>query len=391
MNKKILFIITESDWGGAQRFLIEFLPRFIKLYPDIEITVAVGGKGHIIQTLAQNGCEVIHIKGLTAAHFSPIKDIKVFFKIITLFKNISPDLVFLISTKAGFYGSIGAFIYKILYRKKLKIIYQIGGFAFTERVNVIRKIVYTWIEKYTSWLKDYIVVNSQNNFDLAIEKRITSPHKLKCIYNGIDLNIFTKNLSPKENAKNFLVPKTNKQIIIGTIANFYRNKGLHILVQAAHQLLQRSPQLKDSLLFIIIGDGIEKNFIESKITLYGLTDIFCLTGAIPHAGKYLKAFDIFVLPSLKEGLPWTIMEAMAAPLPIIATDVGGNKEIITDGENGLIIPPQDPNALEQALLDLLSDKERRAYLAQRAQERVKDFSLESTIQQYNEIIFQALE
>ncbi|RJQ14843.1 glycosyltransferase family 1 protein [Candidatus Parcubacteria bacterium] len=388
---KIVFLITESDWGGAQRFLIEFLPRFVKSYPEIEIVVAAGGKGYIMGELQKNGIRFVNIPNLTSSHFSPLKDIGAFLKIIKLLKSECPDIFFLLSTKAGFYGSLASIIHKIIGGKKLKVFYRIGGFAFTEDLSRLRKLVYLWIEKSTSWLKDIIIVNSQNNFDLAIDKKITNPDKLRLVRNGIDLKTFQKILYERDEARNKLGLKTKGKTVIGTIANFYRNKGLDNLVNSAFYLLERNPALRENLLFVIIGDGPEKKLIEGKINVRDLNNLFELKGAIPNAASYLKAFDVFVLPSLKEGSPWTIIEAMAAKLPIIATAVGGIPEIIEDKKNGLLIEPADNEALEQAMLSLLSDKNYRQVLAQEAYNKTSQFSIELMVQQFSELIIEALE
>ncbi len=111
-----------------------------------------------------------------------------------------------------------------------------------------------------------------------------------------------------------------------------------------------------------------------------------MPGQIPDAAKYLKAFDIFVLPSVKEGLPYAILEAMAAGLPIVATKVGGIPEMITDGESGLLVPPKNPEALATAIEKLIAAPELRARLGQNAA-AVADakFSLQEMLQKTRQI------
>ena len=156
----------------------------------------------------------------------------------------------------------------------------------------------------------------------------------------------------------FQIPNS---ILIGTIANFYPTKGLSYLIEAAAKL-----KTKHNFQIVIIGDGIERTYLESLITKYNLEENIILAGQIPEAAKYLKAFDIFVLPSIKEGLPYAILEAMAAGLPIVATNVGGISEMITDNESGLLVPPKNPEALAEALKKLIDAPELRARLGQNA-------------------------
>jgi len=389
-TKKILFLMTESDWGGAQRHLIEFLPIFVKDNPDFKITIASGGQGFVLEEFKKQNLKTIHLPNLTAEHFSPRQDLKAFFKIYQLIKKESPDLLFLLSTKAGFYGTWAALLFRILHRRRLRVIYKIGGWAFTERIPWWRKLIYLWIEKISSPFKDFIIVNSQNNYNLALAKEICPQGKIRIVYNGIDKKRFLDNLLEKNTARARLNINQANKIIVGAIANFYQNKGLTVLLDAINLLLKQEKELKEKLLFVIIGEGQERPALEQKITKYKLKDAVKLTGAIPNARQYLLAFDIFVLPSLKEGFPWAVLEAAAAGLPIIATKVGGVPEIIKNEDNGLLIEPAQPEAINRALLKLIYNENERRRLGANAQRTSEKFSLEAMNKGYSETISQAL-
>ncbi len=138
------------------------------------------------------------------------------------------------------------------------------------------------------------------------------------------------------------------EIIIGTIANLYKNKGLEYLIYAAAKI--KKPELK----FVIIGDGPEKTRLEQLIKERRLEDSVFLAGYIDSAYKYLKAFDIFILPSVKEGQPWTILEAMAAGIPIVATNIAGIPEMLENEKSGLLVEPADPQALALVIEKMLT-------------------------------------
>jgi len=134
---------------------------------------------------------------------------------------------------------------------------------------------------------------------------------------------------------------------VGTIGENVKNKGHKYLREAAKKLA-----------------GVELNIISG----------------VPNAAKFLKSFDIFVLPSVKEGLPYVILEAGLAKLPVIASNVGGVSEIITDGENGLLVPPKNPEALAEAIKKLINDKATREKLAQNLHQKIlQDFSLQKML------------
>ena len=176
-----------------------------------------------------------------------------------------------------------------------------------------------------------------------------------------------------------------KSLAVGTIANFYKTKSLDTLVLAAISAVHLSPSIK----FVIIGDGPERIKIEELIKKYRLDGYFLLTGALKNAGQYLKAFDIFVMPSKKEGLPYALLEAMAAKIACVASAVGGIPEIIENERNGLLIKDMSPGKLNDAISRLIKDKKTTRALGAAAAETIQSkFSLkqmlEKTLALYDE-------
>ncbi len=139
-------------------------------------------------------------------------------------------------------------------------------------------------------------------------------------------------------------------ILIGTVANFYRNKGLKYLILAAQKLKNKGLDWQ----FVIIGEGPERSKIENLIKKNNLENNMFLTGFIPDASECLKAFNLFVLPSVKEGQPWVILEAMAAGVPIVATNIAGIPEMIENEKSGLLVEPADSEALSLAIEKMLT-------------------------------------
>ena len=180
------------------------------------------------------------------------------------------------------------------------------------------------------------------------------------------------NFLDKNDARNSLSYKFsfagngNGRFLIGTIANFYLNKGLVYLIEAARILNS------DNLMFVVIGDGAERQKLEEMIKKYNLENNFLLQGSMADAHKYLKAFDLFVLPSIKEGMPWTVLEAMAAGLPIVAAKVGGVPEMIENGKSGILVEPQNPQELVAAIKKIIADDNLRKFLGDNALIAVKE-------------------
>ncbi|MDO8574872.1 MAG: glycosyltransferase family 4 protein [bacterium] len=382
--RKLLFIITKSEMGGAQKFLYELVTH---LNPEkYDISVAAGGHGELFKKLNEK-----NIKTATIRNFSNvpgIKNILVFLEIFRLIKRFNPDVLYLLSSEAGFTGSIAGSIYRLFKRKNPRIIYRIGGWAFKEPRNIFIKKMYLWAEKISAPFKDIIIVNSEFDRQLAIKNKIARPEKIITIYNGVDLDKLK--FLPKEEALNSLKEKIlhnskfiiHNSILIGTIANLYKNKGLDFLIIAAAIIKKSQPNWQ----FAVIGDGPERFGLEKLIKNHGLENHVFLTGHISDARKYLKAFDLFVLPSVKEGQPWVILEAMAAETPIVATNIAGIPEMIKNGVSGLLVEPADSDVLAAAIEKVLIHPSLAHEMAQNAFTAVKEkFNIAEMIRKNEEL------
>lgn len=371
--------------GGAQRFLYEFITH---LNPqNYQFMVATGGNGQLIEKLREKKIGVIPIKNFSNA--PGLKNFLTFLEIFKLIKNFKPDILYLLSSEAGFIGSIAGGFYRFFSKnKKPKIIYRIGGWAFKEPRSIFIKKIYLWAEKISAPFKDVIITNSEFDRHLAIKNKITPPNKIITVYNGLDVDNL-KFLSKKE-ARIFIESKIkhplNNSVLIGTIANLYKNKGLDYLILAAARIKGKLLEPSSIPIFIIIGSGIESNNLKSLIKKYKMENQFFLTDNIPNAYECLKTFNLFVLPSVKEGQPWTILEAMAAGVPIVATNIAGIPEMIENEKSGLLVEPADPEALSLAIEKMLTHPSLASECSKNALEIVKEkFDIAEMIRKNEEL------
>ena len=380
--KKIIFLVTQSEFGGAQRYIFEMVSNLDKNKYDI-LVAAGEGDGELFKRLRDTRTQTIHLKRMRRAPW-PLQAILSGIETLNLLKKERPDILFLCSTTAGLIGSIAFFLYRIQNtRVKVKIIYRIGGWAFRDpRPFFTNKLIF-WAEKITAPLKDKIIVNSETDRKIAVERRVCPPEKIVKIYNGIDVEKLE--FLPGHDAirklsqfGNLTIEQFNNSTIIGTVANFYKTKGLKYLIEAAH-ILNAKYKIQD-IRHIIIGEGNQRPQLESLIKKYELENKVFLLGRIPEAFKYLKAFDIFVLPSLKEGFPWIILEAMASGVPIISTNVGAISEIIESEKEGILVESKNPKILAEKIFGLIKNPEKSQRLKNQARERVKEFSLQKMIE-----------
>jgi len=418
--KKILYIITQAEFGGAQRYVYDLATNLS--YPPspplskggnnderagFEIAVAIGeirGSDELARRLAEKNIRVIRLKHLVR-EIVIWDDLLAVCEIRKLIKKEKPDIVHFNSTKAGFVGALAVWLTTWGGRvsrgltlggftssggetsgdptsksQRPRLIYTIHGWIFLEPLSAWRKKLYLCLEKISARICDALVVLSQSELQTGIDKKIGTPEKLHLIPHGI----IPPEFLPREIARD-KIPNSKFQIpnsiLIGTIANFYPTKGLPYLIEAAAKL-----KIKHDFQIVIVGDGIERAYLESLITKYNLEENIILAGQIPDAAKYLKAFDIFILPSVKEGLPYALLEAMAAGLPIVATSVGGIPEMIENGRDGLLVASKNPEELATAIEKLIDNPTLRETLGQNAKEKIeKEFSLSRMLKETEDI------
>ncbi|PJA64521.1 MAG: hypothetical protein CO159_02625, partial [Candidatus Portnoybacteria bacterium CG_4_9_14_3_um_filter_40_10] len=156
------------------------------------------------------------------------------------------------------------------------------------------------------------------------------------------------------------------------------------LIKAANLILNSEKLKEKKIIFAIIGSGPQEKSLKLQVKSLKLEDKILFLDALPEAHKYLKAFDVFTQPSIKEGLPYAILQAMAAGIPIVASNVGGIPEMITDNFNGFLIKPRDSEALAERILQILENSNLAQQFSQNSLEKIKDFSLGKMIRQTQE-------
>ncbi len=392
-KKRVLFVITQSESGGAQQFLSQFLGQLQKNNYDIHVAMGIDGDGSLVKQLNTIGISHYTLTSLRR-NISPFSDIKAVWEIHELIRGFQPDTLFLLSSKAGFIGSLAARLSSI----KPNVVYRIGGWSFNDPGPTWKHWLWIYLERLSAPWKDIIIINNTHDLKQAHELHIRPRKSLNLVYNGIDP--YKLSLLPSAEARQMLLETIglDKPVfdgkIIGTIANFYPAKGLEYLIEAFSLLNTRPTEsfgqakyLIRNTRLLIIGDGNERNMLEKLIRQRGLEDKVFLLGQRMQASQYLSAFDIFVLPSVKEGYPWSVLEAMSAKLPIIATRVGAIPEIIENGLNGYIVEPANPEQIADNINLLLTNESLAKEMGIQAHQTVLfKFTLDKMIKQIEELL-----
>lgn len=368
MKKKILFVITKSNFGGAQKYVYDLATSLPK--DRFDVAVAVGGSGPLIQKLDEQHIRIIPLPSLTR-DISITNDIKSLFELFSIFINEKPDVVHLNSAKAS---GVGAFVARLA--GVPNIIFTAHGWAFNEERPCWQRTAI----KFFSWLT---VVFSHTTIAVSeAMKRSTAGwpfvgNKIIIIKNGIAKPDFYA----KDEAINMLfemakITKPENPFIVGTIAEFHNNKGLQYSIQAGAKLLPQYP----SLHYFILGSGEKYEELSSLIKTLNLEQNVFLLNVPKDAARYLKAFDIFILPSITEALGFVLLEAGFAGLPVIASRVGGIPEVIEDTKTGLLTEARDISAICNALRILIDSPALRTNLGRALSEKILlEFTQETMI------------
>lgn len=352
MKKKVLLMVTKSNFGGAQRYVFDLATNLPK--EKYEVVVASGGSGVLFDKLEKENVKVFSLNRL-GRDINFLKDFLSIFSIISVIKKERPDIIHLNSPKIA---GLGAFASRILNLfshlftpnspLSTLIIYTSHGWAFNEKRNIFQKILIEFFSWLTIMLSHKTIVLTQLEFD-QVKNWPLIKNKLEIIPIGIASGQYF----PKEEALlkiEKIIGKNidRKKTTIGSIGELHKNKGYEFAIPALANM--------ENVEYIIISDGEEKTALENLIKELKATNIH-LTGYIENAAALLKAFDVFLLPSIKEGLPYVLLEAGVSLVPIISTNVGGIPDLIKNNETGVLIEPKNIEAIKLAVRELLSKPE----------------------------------
>lgn len=362
---KIVYIITRSDvLGGASVHLLDLAKGMIE--KGHQVHILVGGTGAFTESLDKNNIaytSLTHLKReLSVQH-----EVLGYFEIKKQLELLNPDIVHCHSTKAGLLGRLAA---KSL---NIPVVFTAHGWAFTDGVGSKKQKIYAHVERALSKLSDAIISVSDYDRQHGFKHNVGTQQLVTTVHNGVPDVIKSTN-----NTQN-PVPK------LIMVARFEEPKDQYFLINTLAEL----PKALDWQLDLI-GDGPNLQKCKDLTKSKQLDNKVIFHGQSFKVQEFLNQADIFILISKYEGFPLTILEAMRASLPIIASDVGGVKESVT-AQNGFLIPKNDSVALTDALTKLISDANLRNELGSNSRKLYETYftfeiMLEKTLNIYYKIL-----
>lgn len=368
---KVLQLIGGGEIGGAERHLLALLEG---LEPS--------------SFSLSNGClidgpfaKLTREKGIPTYLF-PMKhplDLTLIPKIMKVVREEGYSLIHTHGSRANLLGRIAGYLLKI------PVISTVHSSLEHDYLSRKAALLALFLDRLTLPLTAGIITVSEA---LAEEVAQRGGKRIRTIYNGVPP--LPSLHSPREREElrakfrnTWGIPQN--ALVIGTIARLHPTKGIEYLIEGAKLLQRAYPHLH----LLIIGEGPLHPELKKQLKSSGLN--YTLTGYLPMAYEGLPAMDVFTLPSLSEGMGLVLIEAMQASLPIVATKVGGIPEIITDRENGLLVPPQDPTALAEAFDELLSSPQFAQEISKKGHKCWTQFGLPQMLVQtknfYEEILY----
>ena len=364
----IAHIIYTLSTGGMENGLVNIINR-MPAGKYRHVIICLTEADNFARRITADGVEIIEL------HMREGHDFDCYRRLRKYLKRLRPDIVHsrnIAALEAQLF-TIGLSGLKRVHGEHGREIFDLDGSNW--KYLALRKLMRLFIDRY-------IAVSRDLEHWLAASVGVP-PDRILQIYNGVDHERF----APDAVKPMALLPKSwqslDGMLIVGTVGRLTPVKDQQILLRAMASLRAKHPELGERLHMMLVGDGPLRADIERLSAQLGLQEVVWLTGDRADVHELLKLMDVFLLPSLGEGISNTVLEAMASGCPVIATEVGGNIELVEEGSTGALVPVGDQAALEEAMLALLGDERIRREQGSSARQKIcRNFDWERSVASY---------
>ena len=349
----VLHLVTQLELGGAQRSALDLLARLDRRRFAPTLLSSDGWLAPHARRIPD--LPVVLWPGLRR-EIHPLLDASTLFHLAAFIRRGRYQIVHTHSSKAGILGRWAAHL-----ARTPVIVHTIHGFSF----NAFQRPLVRWgcqaLERLTAGITDGLIAVSQRDQNTGVRLGIGSASRYRLIRYGIEREAFRRSAGASATLRQALGLDPRRPVV-GTIACLKPQKAPLDFVQACRLITQRVPGAQ----CLLIGDGVLRAQVEQWRSRLGLDESLRLLGWREDIAALLSTMDVFALASRWEGLPIACLEALAAGVPVVATDVGGTADVVTHGRNGLLVPVARPEALAQAVVSLLQNEDARQRMAHAA-------------------------
>lgn len=362
-RQRVCHLITDSVIiGGAETFLINLTAQLADQYD--QTVICLTGNGALLDRLRQIGIEAVSV-GMAGKG-----DLAALWRLVALVRRFRPEVLHTHLFHASLLGSIIGRLLRI--PVVLSTEHTAGLHGYRGSMARIR-----------TGLSDKVVAVSWAVREALVRVGVR-PSKIEVIVNGLPLDQFQKQGERERVRSELGIPPG--AVVIGKVAGFRPVKGHEDLVRAFSQVAGEFP----CSLLLLVGDGVRRRPVEQLVRELGLSGRVIFAGFRQDVPVLLSAMDVLALASLWEGMPLSVLEAMAAGLAVVATRTGGIPEVVVEGETGLLVPPGDPAALAGALREVLRHPDRTQQMGEAGRRRMDGaYDIRRTAQAYHQV-YQAL-
>lgn len=350
---KVLEMIDKPFLGGGQVHLLS-LARSLD-QDRFEVFVSAKGGGPLEDEVKRAGLRFLPIPLSKKMSRKNVGDIR-----LVLQQN-EIDILHTHGGVAGFFGRRAA-----TKAGTPVIVHTLHGIHYLHYRNPLLKFLYILQERHFSRRTDAVIFVSDADIEMGKKHRLAPEGKRRLIKNGVDIRSLIHSEELGQKKEDLRVKFELSPPVIGTVARLHRQKGILYLLQAAKEIHGRHPEAT----IVVVGGGPLEESLRRQAAKLELGRNFLMLGERTDAREILSLFDIFVLPSLWEGLPLVLIEAAALGKPMIATDIDGVREVIRNGENGILVPPRDPAKLAESVIRLIEDPSLASKLGVNAEKEI---------------------
>ena len=357
MGLRIAQVATSSM---SVRLLL--LDQIKALQADGHDVVAVCAPGAWVESVRNAGVTVHTVP--MEREIAPLRDLTSMAALTSCFHQHKFDVVHTHTPKAGLIGPMAARLAGVP-----QIVHTVHGLLFHDRMTPLRQSIFWVPEKITATFCDRILSQSREDVERAVRSRLCSRKKMSYIGNGINVVRFAPQAAYDRSQKLREVDLQSSDFVVGSVGRLVEEKGFRELFAAAEILSSRHSQLK----FVVIGpresdqnDALDNDYMDDLQR----RGVVRFVNWCDDMRPWYAAMDLFVLPSYREGIPRACMEAAAMTRPIVASDIRGCREVVTDGHTGLLVPPRDIPHLVDAIEQLYQDRNLAARMGERGRQHI---------------------
>ena len=361
---RVMHVVVGLGLAGMEKVIVDGLKRFDRK-KIISSVCCIIARGSLADKLEESGIRVFELgNGIS------VLDRIISLKLMKLFKQEKIDIV---HSYSGVYrdACMGA---------------KLAGIPInihTDQGKFYPDTQWTrWNHRFFSLFRDKVVTVSEELKDFLIDEVGIRPGKIMINYNGVDIKDHELGIDPLKKRQELGLD--GGRLVIGIVARLVPVKDHKTLFLSAKMVFESVPEG----VLLVIGDGPLRGDLEDFSQKLGISEKIKFLGLRKDVAELMTICDLFVLSSLSEGTSLTLLEAMATGKPVVATNVGGNPELVEDGVTGLLVPPKNPEKLAEAIIEVLNDKGKRETMGKAGRNRVAThFSIEKMVEGYENLYF----